>query len=93
MLSYFDIDRFHEAEECYKKALSIQPDNINANINMGQLLRQQGRWNEALEHFTVASNRRPLQSDLHYLIGLVNMEIGNTKVHIYMIYNILYSCV
>ena len=77
---FLSLDRTEQAEQCYQKALLIQPDHINANINMGHLCRLQNRWSEALKHFSIASNRRPNQSALHYYVGLVHMKMGNFEV-------------
>ncbi len=72
------LDRPLEAEECYRKALSIKSDHINANANMGHLCRLQERWVEAREYYTTAVRRRPRNSLLHYNIGFVSEKIGTS---------------
>ena len=70
------VERPIEAEECYKKALSIKHDHVNANTNMAHLCRLQKRWKEALKYYRIASQRRPNNPFHHYHIGLMLLEIG-----------------
>lgn len=79
--SYYDLstDRPKEAEQCYRTALKIKPDHVTANTNMGHLCRIQGRWKEAVEHYTTASHRRPNNPILHYHIGNALIQIGGNK--------------
>lgn len=74
------IGRAKEAEECYKRALSIKPDHITANINMGHLCRLQERWEEALEHYDRAKERRPHSPVMHYYAGWMLGETGKGEV-------------
>ena len=72
-------DRPEEAEEAYSTALSLKPDHINANTNMGHLCRLQGRWEEARHYFTSALARRPTTPTLHYFVGMASEEIGTER--------------
>ena len=78
--TYSYTDRPKEAEECYRQALSIKPDHVNANINMAHLCRLQKRWKEALSHYILASSKRPNDPVLYYYIGIMYQEIGDWKV-------------
>ncbi len=75
---FLSLDRPMEAEECYRRAMSIKSDHINANTNMGHLCRLQERWEEARAHYTTAGQRRPNNFLLHYYIGFVSERIGTS---------------
>ena len=72
-------DRPAEAESCYRKALSIKSDHINANINMGHLCRLQGRWVEAVQYYETALQRRPKNIVVRYQLGVVEEKIGGPE--------------
>lgn len=66
-----------EAENCYRKALSIKGNHINANINMGHLCRLQQRWTEARDHYLVALSRRSENPTVLYSLGVVMGKMGS----------------
>ena len=70
-------ERPEGAERCYRRALSIKPDHINANTNMGHLCRLQHRWGEASRYYRVALSRRPDNPTLLYNLGVVLERIGH----------------
>ena len=76
------IDRSSEAEECYKKALTLKPDHVDTNMNMGHMLRLQGRWEEAREKYQVLLKRRPSFAIIRHHLGYVNEQL--------MLYKVLY---
>ena len=73
------IDRPEEAESCYLKALSIKPDHVNANVNMGHLCRLQQRWSEANRHYVTALGRRPNNVVVRYYMGVVLEKMGGAE--------------
>jgi tetratricopeptide (TPR) repeat protein len=48
-----------KAEELLGKALKINPDGIDPNYFYGELLYEQGRYREALEHLERAARAQP----------------------------------
>ena len=76
-------ERASEAEHCYNRALAIQPDHVTANTNMAHLCRIQGRWEQALKHYRVASRRRPSDPRLHYYAAQMLNKRGQTEVCIF----------
>ena len=76
-------ERAAEAERCYNRALAIQPDHVTANTNMAHLCRIQGRWEQALKHYRVASGRRPGDPRLHYYVAQMLNKRGQTEVCIF----------
>lgn len=76
----FMLERPTQAKECYLEALTIQPNHINANTNMGHYYRLHNRWKEAVNHFTIASNRSPNDPSLYYYLGQMYMKLGDKQV-------------
>lgn len=72
-------DRPKEAEDCYRRALSIKEDHINANTNMGHLCRIQERWEEAVIHYSTVLRRRPKNPLLHYYLGFVYEQLSSAE--------------
>jgi tetratricopeptide (TPR) repeat protein len=62
-----DLGKIDEAWECYDQVLSIDPDNLYALNDKGNLLNNLGRYNEALECFNKA-----LSIDPTYVSALLN---------------------
>ena len=52
--SYGDIGSIDKAIECFKEGLSIAPDHAEIHNNMGNMLKCQGKFDEALEAFKKA---------------------------------------
>jgi Flp pilus assembly protein TadD len=61
-----------EAEACYRTALGLRPDCAATHANLGNLLREQGRFAEAEAEFHTALALRPAYPDgLHNLGALL----------------------
>jgi Tfp pilus assembly protein PilF len=52
-----------EAEEHYRAALGFDPSCAEAHNNLGNLLRQQGRLDEAMTHIRTALRLKPDYQD------------------------------
>jgi Flp pilus assembly protein TadD len=58
--------RLDEAEVCHRQATGCLEGCIDeAYLNLGYVLRAQGRYLDALECFREASSRDPLDTDVH----------------------------
>jgi tetratricopeptide (TPR) repeat protein len=57
-----------KAEECFHKALSIQPDLTSTQINLGHLLLDEHRQSEALPYLTAAMKSDPSNSQLQQML-------------------------
>ncbi len=42
---------YHQAVEAYRKVLEIYPDDLSANVNLGNLYRDYEQWDKAIERF------------------------------------------
>lgn len=52
-------DAHQEAEQAYRKAIQMQPDNWVSWTTLGDLLRRQKRWQEAADAYRTVLTRRP----------------------------------
>jgi tetratricopeptide (TPR) repeat protein len=59
------------AVRAYEKALELNPDNAKAHNNLGNVLRRQGKPDEALTHFSRAVAIDPDYADGHNNLGLM----------------------
>ena len=72
---------FAQAAECYRQALSIQPDNVDAHNNLGSALLAQGRPTEAAECYRQALRINFHYANAHYNLGniLFGQAAGLTR--------------
>jgi Flp pilus assembly protein TadD len=66
--------KFDEAEQAYRQALVIEPDNINAHNSLGIILDRLGLQQEALKEFRLSLSIKPDQSMTHYEVGRILAE-------------------
>jgi Flp pilus assembly protein TadD len=62
-IAYFRIRRFAEAEEEFRAILELKPVDDYAHFALGRCLEKQGRPEEALGHYRMASFFRPQSRD------------------------------
>lgn len=74
--SYFDSNRFEEAEKWYAAALAKNSDDVNVRTDLGLtfLLRQPPNYDRAVQEFT-----RSLKKDANHPQTLQNLTIAYTK--------------
>ena len=58
-IAYFRIARWAEAEAEFRMVLELSPVDDYAHYALGRALEQQGKADEALGHFRLASTMRP----------------------------------
>jgi tetratricopeptide (TPR) repeat protein/tRNA A-37 threonylcarbamoyl transferase component Bud32 len=63
-----------EAEEVLRKGLAIEPDRAGLHLQLGNALRQQGKFKEAMEAFRLAISFNPDLAWAHYNLGVVLQE-------------------
>lgn len=76
---YTDKSQPKEAEEAYRRAITLDPDYAEAHAELGQLLQAQGRHQEALFHLRLASELCPFSEQTHYLLGTAYVPLGDPK--------------
>jgi protein O-mannosyl-transferase len=58
-----------EASDHYRKALEIDPDNVDAHLNLGVDLANRGQVGEAIDHYRKALEIKPDSAGLHNNLG------------------------
>ena len=71
-IAYFRIGRFQEAEAEFRAVLELSPVNVDAHYALGRCLEQQGRPDEAVGHYRLATFFRPQSRD--YRRALAKLE-------------------
>ncbi|MBU7011755.1 MAG: tetratricopeptide repeat protein [Theionarchaea archaeon] len=72
----YEINRFEEAEDHYKKALDINPEDADAHNNYAILLYEINRFEEAEDHYKKALDINPEYADAHYNYAILLEEIN-----------------
>lgn len=67
-----------EEAECYREALSLQPDYPEAHVNFAILLKARGDTPEAARHYQEALRLRPDYPEAHYNYGTLLAARGST---------------
>ena len=68
--------RYADAERCYRQVKESDGDYPTALVNLGFVLREQGRTNEAREVLERAVRIAAADADSHYLLGSVLETTG-----------------
>lgn len=56
--------------------IALDMDKYQAHITLGKIMRDQGRLDEAMGHFTEAMRLKPAAAEAHYYVGLVLASRG-----------------
>ncbi len=70
--------QFDQAVECYRRALAIRPNFVEAICNLGNLLRERGETVEALQLLEKAYALDPNAVPAVANLGVVLQELGRT---------------
>jgi tetratricopeptide (TPR) repeat protein len=73
---YAKLERWHEAETTFQRAIDAHPNNWYAYNELGVVLVKQGKYTEALAPFQAASNCQPHNAMVWADIGDVYLETG-----------------
>ncbi len=75
-LALQDTDQRDEAEQCFRRALSLQPAMIEALVNLADLLSQRLRFSEAEPLYEKALAQQPSVAALWQNLGLCQYRLG-----------------
>jgi Flp pilus assembly protein TadD len=64
-------------ESSFRNAVAHEPENFEANRQLGKLLVDNGKATEAVAHLERASRLNPRDPELHHLLGDVEEKLGN----------------
>ncbi len=67
------------AEAAYRRALALAPDHLDANMNLGALLCDSGRCDEAIDLYERALEYRPDAAPLHYNLAIALEDAGERE--------------
>jgi len=68
--------RLDAAADCYRRAIAIEPDYVQALNNLGVVLLKNGKFDEALPYIEKAIELNPLYADAHNNLGMIMKEKG-----------------
>ena len=46
-----DLENFKDAKECFKKSILLNPNFLEARVNLGNIYVEQNRFDEAINQF------------------------------------------
>ena len=75
MLSY-DHGDLQKAEKCFERAVKLAPENPIAQFNLGSVLEEVGRFEEARQHLRLAVRLNSRYADAHYNLAFVCDKLG-----------------
>ena len=67
-----------EARDAYRRALELDPHHAEAHINLGRLLHEAGRLEDALGHYRVALQAHPDDSTAAFDLAIALEDVGRT---------------
>ena len=73
---YSDLQRYPEAIAAYRRALQINPKNIEAQCNVGGMLEQSGEYSQAIAAYRKAIGINPSHPEAHNNLGLILRQLG-----------------
>jgi tetratricopeptide (TPR) repeat protein len=70
---------FKASEDAYKKALAIKPDSADVHLNLGSVLKEQGKLEEAIKAFNKALAIKPDYTEAYNNMGNALKEQGKLE--------------
>jgi len=75
-LRYASSNRYAEAIDEYRKALKVEPDNVDAYIGLGLAYYKIDRYLDAVEAYNHALKLRPDSKSIHNKVGTIYLILG-----------------
>jgi predicted TPR repeat methyltransferase len=66
------LERLDDAARCYERAVSMNPDYVDARVALGYVLSEQKQYIEAARHLRHALSIDPAIADAHYILGTMS---------------------
>ncbi len=64
------------AEERYRRALALKPDQLEALLGLGALLNARGEYDKAAELYACASLADPLDETIHFRLAQIDRQLS-----------------
>jgi len=77
--AYFHDGKLTEAEQCYRRAISIDPGFARAYCNLGYVLKELGRYDEALSNLCQVVEIQPDIADAYYAQGTIFAALAKSE--------------
>ena len=74
---HLTLGKFDEAAACYRDAISINPDFVDAHVGLGFSLVEQRKFGEAVAALERALSINPALADVHYLLGKASKAVDD----------------
>jgi tetratricopeptide (TPR) repeat protein len=75
---YLKLDQADKAVECRQRLLSLRPPaRVDARLDLGAALEDDGRADEALEQYQIALQTHPLSPQVHFALSGIYEEWGD----------------
>jgi len=74
---YLRKNRKGEAEEWFKRAIRVNPENVNAHELLGQMCLEEGKYEQARAHFRAAVTGRPDKAEFRANYVDVLLKLGD----------------
>ena len=71
--------RARQAAEAFRRVLAIDPDDVGANIGLGQVLLQQRKFDEAVALFDAAARAEPFNLTASYNLAFALTRAGRAE--------------
>jgi protein O-GlcNAc transferase len=73
---HYALGNFVEAESGFRKAVALNPAYDAAHYNLGNVLKQMGKLDDAIEAYRRTLQLKPADADAHYNLGIALKEQG-----------------
>lgn len=68
-----------ESLAAFRRVAAIDPNDVGANVNIGQILSQQRLYNEAIKHFQIAYDSEPYNTTAIYNLSTALQRTGERE--------------
>lgn len=68
-----------EARDAYRRALELDPQHLDAHVNLGRLLAETGRTEEAVTHYRAVLDGHPDHATAWFNLGVALEDLGRPK--------------
>jgi tetratricopeptide (TPR) repeat protein len=77
---YYADNRIDDAKKSIEKAIKIDPEGIDANIKMGELLYYLGDYAKMFPYLDLALKKDPFNARIYFVKGMAFKEMGDTNL-------------
>ena len=79
MVTWMQLQYWQNSSSLFEHAINVTENNAIAHNNLGNALQEQGKTDEAIEHYTEALEIKPHDANAHSNMGVALSEQGRTS--------------